>query len=100
MDEEHKRKISESRLKGSYRGSKSARYKPFKIVYACPNEDCKEYIFDGDHPSRECWDALGIQYSTQSKMKNGEQWVIKSIKPSSRHPFKKGSTITIELLKH
>ena len=95
---EHREKISKT-LKGRYTGSKSNPYKPFKVVAVSPDGDVTEYVFNGDRPAYDCYDTLGITFRTQSKMKKGEQWHIKHIQCDTRHPFKKGSHISIQLIK-
>ena len=79
-------------------GKDHAGWKPFKLISETVEGEIKEYLFDGDTPSRTCTLEFGVDPGMLGKLKKGESFIIKQVKDTTRHPFAKGTKVTLQYL--
>ncbi len=80
-------------------GSKSWCYQAFILIADIPKKGKEEYVFDGDRPSEDCYKAFGISCNRVSDLKKGGTIEIGRIDTRTRHPWPKGTTLKIKLIK-
>lgn len=73
-------------------------YHPFILVAETPDGKVTKYKFDGKQPSKDCLD-FGLSGTYQSRLKKHEVVTINRVNASTRHPFPRGTKLTIESLK-
>ena len=81
-------------LLDSITGKKNYQYQPFTLHVKQPNGEIIDYLFEG---LLKCSQELGIQGKWIKHMKDGGEYPITLRSKAVRHPFPKGSVITITL---
>ena len=80
------------------KGKMNGRYQAF-IVSAEYKGSVSTYTFDGPSPVMDA-KKFGLTAAKQSLLKQGGEWIVseKGTRSRSRHPFKKGTRVTVALI--
>ena len=80
---------------GKNSGKDNYRQQEFTIVAIDPSGERSEYLFEGKGPFMRCINELGIDQKKLERLKAGEEQLVKQRKPSTRHPFKPGTKLSL-----
>lgn len=83
-------------LVGLVSGKNNHRYQAFELIETTIEGKVNVYTFDcPKSPMAQCKEEFGINLNVICALKKGESWEIKVVPKKSRHPFSKGSVITL-----
>ena len=78
---------------GKNAGAKHGRYRPFTLVASLPDGETTEYIFEGDCPSMDCVEELGLSSTSIALMRNGGTYEVRRRRVSTKHEWPLGTTV-------
>ncbi len=81
-------------MKGKNKGNKHGRYRPFTLIATLPKGDVSEHVFDGDCPSLDCVEELGLSSSVLTLLRNGDVYEVKRRKKITKHEWPIGTIVT------
>ncbi len=78
---------------GKNAGNKHGRYRPFTLIATLPDGVVQEYKFEGDCPSIDCVNELGLSSTSIALMRNGGTYEVKRRRVSTKHDWPLGTTV-------